>query len=127
MKKFPIILFFVAGSEPTAAQQAESFKLGPNVRFRNAEFVSDVGSMEACDGVAGDVPARYADAYPTAEDALKKYADEFAAEVEGKDDSAAAEKAAVKLAEQQRKAADKEAAKQAAKPAPAAPAEWKAN
>lgn len=127
MKKFPVILFFVSGSEPTAAQQAESFKLGPNVRFRNAEFVSDIGSLEKCDGVAGDVPARYADAYPTAEDALKQYAEEFAAEAAGKDDSASAEKAAAKLAEQQRKAAEKEAAKQAAKPAPAAPAEWKAN
>lgn len=73
MRKYPRILFFVAGVMPTEEDFAAAEKLGPNVSFRNASAVPNDGALEKCDGVAGKVPARYAEAFPTAEEAIAEY------------------------------------------------------
>jgi hypothetical protein len=75
LKKFPVILFFIATAVPTEEEQAEAMQFGPNVRFRNAEFGDHAGALEECDGVAGVVPARYAEAYPEASKAIEAYMD----------------------------------------------------
>lgn len=71
MKHLARILFFVAGVAPSAKDYAAAEKLGANVSFRNANAVPAEGALEQCDGVAGAVPARYAEAYPTAAEALE--------------------------------------------------------
>lgn len=58
--KYPRILYFIAGSAPTKDEATEAAKLGPNTVFRNVLHVKDE-MLEACDGVAGAVHARYAD------------------------------------------------------------------
>ncbi len=69
--KYPRILFFVNGAVPTLEHQLAAERLAPcRVSFRNALLVGDEGSLEECDGVFGDVPKRYADKYPTAEEAI---------------------------------------------------------
>lgn len=73
MKKFPRILFFISGSLPTEEQFVSAESYGPNVSFRNGLLVPADGTLEVCDGVAGSVPDRYADAYPSAEEAIKAY------------------------------------------------------
>ncbi|OHD25445.1 MAG: hypothetical protein A2Y38_12875 [Spirochaetes bacterium GWB1_59_5] len=73
MRKYPRILFFVAASMPTQDDFEAAEQLGPNVAFRNAAMISNEGSLEKCEGVAGLVPQRYADAYPTAEDAIADF------------------------------------------------------
>lgn len=73
MRKYPRILFFVASVMPTAEDFAAAERLGPNVAFRNASAVPNDGALEQCDGVAGQVPARYAEKFPTAEDAIAEY------------------------------------------------------
>lgn len=73
MRKYPRILFFVASVMPTDEDFANAEKLGPNVAFRNASMIPEEGALELCDGVAGLVPARYAETYPTAEDAIGEY------------------------------------------------------
>lgn len=62
------ILYFHSGFEPTAEQRKEADKLDGIVKFRNRDQVSDMpmSPLEECDGVAGDVPPRYAKAYPAA-------------------------------------------------------------
>lgn len=73
--RFPRILFFIAGSHPTAAEAA-AYKLlrdehGASVLLRNAALVSNVptSSLEDCDAVAGAViPSRYASTYPAVDD-----------------------------------------------------------
>jgi hypothetical protein len=67
------ILFFVLGVAPTAEDFEAAAKLQADVVFRNARAVPSEGSLEACDGVAGEVPERYAEKYPPAEEAIKKY------------------------------------------------------
>ena len=47
-------------------------ELGISVMYRNATFANQEGGIEACDGVAGAVPAKY-EHLPTAEDALQTY------------------------------------------------------
>lgn len=71
MRKYPRILYFIKGVLPSDEAQDVADTLGPNVAFRNANFVAETGALEKCDGVAGEVPARYKEAYPTAEEALK--------------------------------------------------------
>lgn len=69
--KLAKILYFVSGPAPSAAQLAEALEMNANVMFRNATAVpAEQHSIELCDGVAGDAPPLYADAYPTAEDAI---------------------------------------------------------
>lgn len=72
--KYPRILFFVNGAVPTLEHQLAAERLAPcRVSFRNALLVGDEGSLEECDGVFGDVPKRYADKYPTAEEAIAAF------------------------------------------------------
>lgn len=71
-KKYPKIIFFIKGSVPKPEDAEAAEKLGFNVVFRNALFVDDGGAPEACDGVAGAIPAKYAD-FPKAEDALASF------------------------------------------------------
>lgn len=61
------ILFFIAGNTPTTAEQAEIDRLNDlataafsEVGVRSAEELTTYGSrVEACDYVAGDIPAAY--------------------------------------------------------------------
>lgn len=76
-KKYPRILYFISGTLPTKEQLREAQKFGPNTSFRNGTLVSSEGALEAADGVAGDVPTRYAD-YTSAEDAIAAYEAELA-------------------------------------------------
>lgn len=72
-KKYPRIIFFIAGSNPTPEEIEAAELLGMNVTLRNASLVSATGCMEACDGVAGAVPARYAKECNAAEDVLLEF------------------------------------------------------
>lgn len=72
------ILFFVKGVSPTPEDFEEASKLQAQVMFRNAQAVPAEGTLEECDGVAGHVPAPYADK-PTAEEAIKANSDKLAA------------------------------------------------
>ena len=72
------ILFFVKGVSPTPEDFEEASKLQAQVVFRNAHAVPAEGALEQCDGVAGHVPAPYADK-PTAEEAIKTVSDKLAA------------------------------------------------
>jgi hypothetical protein len=73
VRKWPRILFFINGSIPSEEEVAEAESLGFNVTFRNALFVAAEGALEACDGVAGDVPERYAAKYPSAEEVVEEF------------------------------------------------------
>jgi len=124
LTKLPRILFFVNGTTPTLEQQLEAEKLAPcRVSFRNALLVSDEGALETCDGVAGEVPARYKEKYPTVRKAIEKFeAERKAAYEKKKTEGEAAQKAALdktakdaegdaKKAAEAKKKADEEAAK----------------
>lgn len=131
MKKFPVILFFIAAATPSPKEFAEAMTYGPNVRYRNAQYIKESDALEICDGVAGQVPEKYAEAFPTAKEACEKYADEMRAEIEGKH---AAAKQAEEVSKQtttppvaDQKAATKPEAKPAPAPAKPAATEWKAN
>jgi hypothetical protein len=67
VNRFPRILYFIDGPVPTKEQADALAKMGPKAAFRNARMVSDLplSSLEDCDAVAGDVPKRYAETYPT--------------------------------------------------------------
>lgn len=67
------ILFWVNGYVASAEDRAEAKKLDANVHFRNAFHVPSIGALEKCDGVAGAVPKRYAETYPTAQEAIAKF------------------------------------------------------
>lgn len=71
------ILFFVNGVAPTSEDFAEADKISAQVVFRNATAVPPDGALEIADGVAGHVPARYAEAYPTAAEAIAKKRNEY--------------------------------------------------
>lgn len=71
MKHQARILFFVAGVAPSAKDFAAAEKIGADVVFRNANAVPADGALEIADGVAGAVPPRYKEAYPTAEEAVE--------------------------------------------------------
>lgn len=107
------ILFFVDGNAPTPEDYAAAAELNAQVMFRNARAVpSEPHSLEICDGVAGKVPKLYADAYPEADEAIKKKAAELKA-LTSKVGDAPAPKASDK-------AADKPAAATQGQKAPAA-------
>lgn len=72
LPKAPRILYFLKGSMPTAEQQIDAMRYGSGVVFRNGSCVPVEGSPEACDGVAGDVPALYS-AMRSGEDAMREY------------------------------------------------------
>lgn len=71
--KVPKILFFVDGMAPTAVDVEAASEINAHVVFRNARAVPADGSLEACDGVAGKVPAPYSK-LPTAAQAIKTHA-----------------------------------------------------
>lgn len=77
MKKYPKILYFIKGSMPSDDdfKNAESF--GVNVSFRNALFITDVGTLEHCDGVTGVVPEKYANEFNTAEAAIAAFKKQY--------------------------------------------------
>lgn len=81
MKRYPRILFFIKGTLPSAEAMEVAEKYGPNVAFRNANFVPSSGAIEKCDGVAGEVPETYKE-LPTAEEALKKFEEDRKAAAE---------------------------------------------
>ena len=66
MSQLYTVLFFVRGMVPTQEQRDEANTYGPNCSFRNLLYVSDEATLEECVAVAGEVPARYAAAYPQA-------------------------------------------------------------
>lgn len=72
------ILFFVDGVAPTPEDYEAASKLTAQVVFRNARAVPPEGALEECDGVAGHVPAPYAE-LPAAEEAIKAHAAKLAA------------------------------------------------
>ena len=117
------ILFFVKGVSPTPEDFEEASKLRAQVVFRNAHAVPAEGALEQCDGVAGHVPAPYADK-PTAEEAIKTVSDKLAALAKKVGDSPAP-KAPAKPAGAAKAAQATQAPATAAKPA-AAPA-WTPN
>lgn len=74
------ILFFVDGPAPSPEDYAEAAALNATVNFRNARAVpSEPHALEICDGVAGKVPAIYAERFPAADEAISKKADELKA------------------------------------------------
>lgn len=67
------ILFFVDGHAPKPEDFQAAAEMAATVVFRNARAVpSEPHSLEICDGVAGKVPALYAEKFPTAEEAISK-------------------------------------------------------
>ena len=117
------ILFFVQGVSPTPEDFEEASKLKAQVVFRNASAVPAEGALEECDGVAGHVPAPYAE-LPAAEEAIKAHAAKLAALAKKVGDDPAP-KAPAKPADAPAAAAKGQAPTTAAKPA-AAPA-WTPN
>lgn len=77
MRRYPQILFFIAGTMPTAKDEADALMLGPNVSFRNASLIVPAATLEKCDGVAGCVPECYAKAFPSAEEAIATFQKEI--------------------------------------------------
>lgn len=71
--KAPKILFFVDGMAPSPEDMANAAEITGQVCFRNARAVPAEGSLEACDGVAGHVPAPYKK-LPSAAQAIKAHA-----------------------------------------------------
>ncbi len=69
--KLAKILFFVDGNAPSPEDFLAASEMKATVMFRNARHVpSEPHSLEICDGVAGKVPAIYAEKFPTAEAAI---------------------------------------------------------
>lgn len=143
LTRVPRILFFIKGTVPTLEQSVAADELAPlRVAFRNADLVSEEGSLETCDGWYGDAtPKRYRDAFPTAEAAAKTYKEAreaaYAAKKKAADDAkkagldatAAEAKATADKAAAEKKKTD-EAAKKAKDDADAkakAAAAWKPN
>lgn len=83
-KRFPNVLFFINGPVPADKEIDAANKIqGANVSFRNARMVPEAeynkkgellngGSIEVCDGTAGNVPKLYG-TLPTAENAIKTF------------------------------------------------------
>lgn len=71
--KAPKILYFVDGFQPTSEDISAASEITGQVVFRNARVIPAEGALEACDGVAGKVPAPYKK-LPTAEQAIKAHA-----------------------------------------------------
>lgn len=71
--KTPKILYFVAGYAPTAADLIVALDLGVGVQYRNSTKINAEDPCEPCDGVAGDVPAQYAEKFPDATEVVEAY------------------------------------------------------
>lgn len=88
------ILYFIEGVAPRPEDFEAASQMAATVVFRNARAVPpEQHSLEICDGVAGKVPEIYAAAYPNANEAIKKKADELKA-LSGKVGDSPAPKAA---------------------------------
>lgn len=72
------ILYFVEGVAPTPEDFEAASKMTAQVVFRNAQAVPAEGALEECDGVAGAVPAPYAE-LPNAEEAIAAQAEKILA------------------------------------------------
>lgn len=72
-RKWPRILFFINDALATPEETEEAEALGFNVVFRNALHVAAEGALEACDGVAGEVPECYAKAFPSADEIVEQF------------------------------------------------------
>lgn len=118
------ILYFVDGVSPTPEDFEAASKMQAQVVFRNARAVPPEGALEECDGVAGEVPPTYAEAYPEADEAVKAHAAKLAKLAKKVGDSPAP-KAPAKPANAPAAATKPQAPAQPAKPA-AAPA-WTPN
>ncbi|QBZ71725.1 hypothetical protein [Pseudomonas phage KP1] len=104
------ILYFVNGPAPSPEDYQAASDLNANVVFRNALAVpGEPHCLEMCDGVAGEVPPLYSEAYPDAEEAIAKKSEELKAL-----SARVGDEPAPRLTAAQRKAAEK-AAKLAAK------------
>lgn len=71
--KAPKILYFIDGFQPSPQDMEAASEITGQVCFRNARVIPAEGSLEACDGVAGAVPATYKK-LPTAAQAMKAHA-----------------------------------------------------
>lgn len=117
------ILYFVDGVSPTPEDFEAASKMQAQVVFRNAQAVPAEGALEECDGVAGAVPAPYAE-LPSAEEAIAAQAEKILALTKKVGDEPAP-KAPAKPANAPAAATKPQAPAQPAKPA-AAPA-WTPN
>lgn len=61
MAKNPRIIYFIKGALASAKEEQDAARYGNNVVFRNASLVGEGESPEKCDGVAGAIPASYAE------------------------------------------------------------------
>lgn len=70
--RIPFVLFFHRGMNPTDEHMAAASAIGARIGYRNADQVgaTAMSALEECDGVAGDVPDRYAAAFPSAQTAI---------------------------------------------------------
>jgi hypothetical protein len=68
--KLPVILFFISSATPSMDEFKQAHSMKAQVKFRNSTKVPNEGSLEPCDGVAGDVPERYAKTYPSFEEGI---------------------------------------------------------
>lgn len=124
------ILFFIDGGSPTIEEVAEADAMGAQVCFRNAQHIPAEGALEACDGVTGCVPARYAEAYPTAEVAIaarKKALADLAAKVADEAPPKVEEAAKEPASEPAKASGDPDADAKAPAATAAKPAGWAAN
>lgn len=71
--KLPRILYFINNVNPTDDEVEAAAKIRGNVSFRNARNIPEDGALEACDGVAGEVPTRYAKKFEHFEQAIAKF------------------------------------------------------
>lgn len=116
MRKQPRILYFVKGVMPSIEAQEVAGSYGAaNVAFRNANFVPEDGALEQCDGVAGEVPERYKEKYPSAEEAIETFEAERKKEIADKKKANAAAKKAETEAKKKVEAEAKKKAEEEAK------------
>lgn len=73
MKRYPRIIFFTRGVVPSTEAYVIAEGFGANVVFRNANHIPETGCLERCDGVTGDVPARYKEKYRDAEIVIEEF------------------------------------------------------
>jgi len=105
--KFPRILFFIKGSNPSLEEQLAAEQLAPcRVGFRNVIFMDDNTALEDCDGVIGEhTPKAYKKKYASAKEAIEKYQANRLKAYEAKTEQA--KNAKVSVAEDKQKQADK--------------------
>lgn len=84
--KFPKVIFFIGGTNPTFDEEIAAAKLAPcRVVFRNAKYADVNGALENADAWFGEhTPAAYRKEYPEAEEAMKKCMADYEAKAEAK-------------------------------------------